>query len=183
MIITKQTSLTDVACIVCTALDRIGITAVLTGGSAATFYAPSSYQSFDIDFVITFRGEKSKGSSVLRELGFQQVADYYKHEDCVFPLEFPPGPLMIGNDFVTKWSTKSKNDNILHVLDPTDCCRDRLAAYLFWNDFSGLEQALAVYESCQNDIDVDRVRAWCKREGQSEKFELFQQRISEMANK
>jgi hypothetical protein len=52
-------SLVDVAFAVCTALDRDGITAVLTGGSAATFYAPEAYQSEDADFVLSFDARPS----------------------------------------------------------------------------------------------------------------------------
>lgn len=51
--ITATSSLVDVAFAVGTALERAGITAVLTGGSAATFYAPDAYQSSDLDFLIT----------------------------------------------------------------------------------------------------------------------------------
>lgn len=53
--ITTSSSLTDVAFAVCTALHRAGYTSVLTGGSAATFYAPTAYQSKDLDFVITLQ--------------------------------------------------------------------------------------------------------------------------------
>jgi hypothetical protein len=42
-VITAQTPLVDVAFEVCTALDVAGYVAVLTGGSAATYYVPSQY--------------------------------------------------------------------------------------------------------------------------------------------
>ena len=38
-----NSSLTDVAFAVCTALHEAGYTVILTGGSAATFYAPEAY--------------------------------------------------------------------------------------------------------------------------------------------
>jgi hypothetical protein len=44
-------SLIDGAFAVCTALDAAGFTAILCGGSAATFYAPGAYVSADNDFV------------------------------------------------------------------------------------------------------------------------------------
>ena len=116
MKISPKSSLVEVAFSVCTTLDTEGIKAVLTGGSAATFYAPASYQSFDLDFVITFSAEKNDGPKRLSSLGFEQIGDYYKHPDCDFPLEFPPGPLTIGDDFVTSWSTVRNGESLLHIL-------------------------------------------------------------------
>lgn len=66
---------------------------------------------------------------------------------------------------------------MLHVLTPTDCCRDRLAAFLFWNDFAGLEQALAVAVA-RDDVDREVVRDWCARAGAAPKWELFARRLA-----
>ena len=173
---TAWTSLVDVAYAVCTALDRAGTTAVLTGGSAATFYAPDAYQSADLDFVITFnsRGDSEKA---LFALGYERRHDFYQHPESPFPLEFPSGPLSVGDDRITRWSTHERGDELLRVLSPTDCCRDRLAAFLHWNDFSSLEQALAVYRTQSLSIDLEIIEDWCTRERQPEKFELFVERI------
>lgn len=62
MSINATTPLAEVATAVCSALDRTGITAVLTGGSAATYYAPEAYQSSDIDFVAVRFGPTQPGS-------------------------------------------------------------------------------------------------------------------------
>lgn len=62
MTISANTPLFEVAMAVCSALDRAGITAVLTGGSAATYYAPEAYQSSDIDFVAVRFGRTNKPS-------------------------------------------------------------------------------------------------------------------------
>lgn len=63
------------------------------------------------------------------------------------------------------------------MLTPTDSCRDRLASYLFWNDFSGLEQALAVQRARPDDVDLKLVREWCHREGHVQKYDLFAARL------
>jgi hypothetical protein len=175
--ITATSTLTDVAFAVCTALDQRGITAVLTGGSAATFYAPEAYQSHDLDFVITLRPSAAIGEDALSDLGFQRRADYYVHPAAPFPLEFPPGPLMVGDDLIRTWNTEHRGSEILHILTPTDCCRDRLASFLFWNDFSGLEQAIAVYRARRSEVDLDAIGAWCRRERQPDKYTLFERRI------
>lgn len=170
--ISKNSSLIDIAFEVSTALNDVGITAVLTGGSAATYYAPHAYQSADLDFVITFRGNQ-KGEEALSRLGYIRTNDYYKHPDSKFPLEFPPGPLAIGDDQVESWDTVKRNELLLHILSPTDCCRDRLCAFLFWNDFSGLEQALAVYQTQKSGINLEVIEQWCERENSTQKYELF----------
>ena len=181
MTLSETSTLVDVAFAVCTALDRSSITAVLTGGSAATYYAPDAYQSSDIDFVITFTGDRGKGEPALRSLGYERHGDFYVHPAAAFPLEFPPGPLMIGDDLVRTWTTEAgPREQQLHVLSPTDCCRDRLAALLYWNDFSGLEQALAVCRAQRKRIDMAAIRDWCAREGKSEKFELFEKRVARL---
>jgi hypothetical protein len=70
-VITALSTLTDIAFAVCTALERAGFVAVLTGGSAATFYAPDAYQSKDLDFVITLRGQA--GEEALKAIGFDPL--------------------------------------------------------------------------------------------------------------
>lgn len=173
--ITATSTLADVAFAVCTALERAGFVVVLTGGSAATFYAPDAYQSKDLDFVIALRG--SAGEQALKAIGFERKGDYYLHSASPFLLEFPPGPLAIGEDQVTTWSTIRRQGEVLHVLSPTDSCRDRLASFLFWNDFSGLEQALAVFRARRDEVDLRVIRDWCQRERQEEKLELFLERL------
>lgn len=172
--IQAASSLTDVAFAVCTALDGKGFRAVLTGGSAATHYAPEAYQSGDLDFVLALRG--SDGEAALTALGFVKNADFYRHPRSHFLLEFPPGPLAVGEDLIKSWNTVRRGEELLHVLTPTDCCRDRLASYLFWNDFSGLEQAIAVFRARPHEVDLNVVEDWCRREAHSEKFHLFASR-------
>lgn len=87
---------------------------------------------------------------------------------------------MIGDDHITAWSTVRRGDEVVHVLTPTDSCRDRLAAFLFWNDFSGLEQALAVC-SARPDVDLAVVRDWCQRCGEPKKWALFAGRVGARA--
>lgn len=148
----------------------------MTGGSAATFYAPEAYQSRDIDFVITFQGER--GDETLEKLGYRKSGDHYEHADAPFPLEFPAGPLMIGEEIITRWNTVRRTGEILHVLSATDSVRDRLAAFLYWNDFSALEQALSVCSAQPAEIDLASIREWCARERQLEKYELFHSRVT-----
>ncbi len=110
-------------------------------------------------------------------LGFTKKADYYHHPRSPFLLEFPPGPLAVGDDLIKAWSTVRRGDEVLYVLSPTDSCRDRLASFLFWNDFSGLEQALFVFRAQSHSVNLNIIEDWCRREGHGQKFGLFASRI------
>ena len=147
------------------------VTAVMMGGSAATYYAPEAYQSKDIDFIITMHSPG--GQDALAALGYRPSGDYYLHAESPFPLEFPAGPLMVGDERIERWDTSRRRDEVLHVLTPTDSCRDRLAAFMFWNDFSALDQALAVYGARRDDTDLKLIGRWCRRAGHADKYDLF----------
>jgi hypothetical protein len=177
-LISSSSTLTQVAFTVCTALHRAGYTAVMTGGSAATYYAPHAYVSDDIDFVLTL--SSSGGEDALAKLGYCRKHDFYVHPDSRFPLEFPPGPLAIGDDLVETWNTIHRRSELLHVLTPTDSCRDRLASFLFWKDFNGLEQALEVCRAQGAKVKLKEVREWCFRERKPDEFQLFRHRLVQL---
>jgi hypothetical protein len=175
-VIDETTTLTDICFIVCTALDRSGIVAVLTGGSAATVYAPEAYQSRDADFVLTVRSDAAEqGSNILLHLGYEERGGTYIHAKSVFTVEFPRGPLAIGDDLITSWDTLAHDERVLHILSRTDCVRDRLAWYYYDRDISALFAAIAVAKS--GPYDVERVREWSVREGQRDGFEDFLIRV------
>ena len=66
---------------------------------------------------------------------------------------------------------------LLLEISPTDSCRDRLAAYFFWRDWSGLEQALAVARARRTNIDFERIRSWSRAEGHSAQCDEFLLRL------
>jgi hypothetical protein len=115
-----------VAFIVCTALAGQDIAAVLTGGSAATVYAPHAYQSRDMDFILHWQGKTTGGAAVLNSLGYTERGQTWHHSDSPFTLEFPKGPLAVGDDLIKSWDTLHSGELLLHILTPTDCVRDRL---------------------------------------------------------
>lgn len=169
MTIDAQSSLTDVCFEVCTALGRGGITAVLTGGSAATVYAPAVYQSRDADFVITMNA--AGGATILEQLGYVGRGGTYAHAENQYTLEFPRGPLAIGDDLIRTWDTLRKGDRVLHILSRTDCVRDRLMWFYVQNDRSALAAAIGVAGS--GAIDADLVRSWSAREGFQRECDYF----------
>ena len=64
---------------------------------------------------------------------------------------------------------------VLNLLSPTDCVKDRLAAYYHWNDLQCLEQALTVTE--HREIDFNEVRRWSSLEGMQIKFNEIKERL------
>jgi hypothetical protein len=179
MEIARESSLADVARAVCTALHDIGITVVLTGGSAATLYAPDAYQSEDIDFVaVEIRSpEGGSAEACLAELGYRRERDHYRHATNPYPIEFPPGPLAVGGELVSEWNTQRRGRTVLNVLTATDSCKDRLAAFFHWNDRAGLAQALAVAWAAGDGIDFPRLARWAESEGAAEKYIEFERRL------
>ncbi|MHB8635113.1 MAG: hypothetical protein ACYC96_01420 [Fimbriimonadaceae bacterium] len=70
---------------------------------------------------------------------------------------------------------------LLHILSPTDCVRDRLAGFLFWqNGFSALEQAVGVAMAVGANLEV--IREWCRTEGKLDRFETFRARLEYRKN-
>lgn len=169
--IRADSTLLDVCYAVCTTLERDGVTAVLTGGSAATFYAPEAYQSRDADFIVMKRPRIISSPSAMETLGYNERSGIYIHETNAFTVEFPPGPLAIGGDLVSAWETFERHDEQLHVLNRTDCVRDRLAGFYFYADRSSLRSAVAVARS--GAIDIDCIRTWSERERELARFEDF----------
>ncbi len=157
-------SLVDGAFAVCTALDTAGFTAVLCGGSAATYYAPEAYMSADNDFVMTVEVPRREIGAILAPLGFREKGRIYVHDAVTWTVDFPRGPLAIGRDVVTMWATVRRGEELLHVINPIDSVRDRCMHYWAWNDYSGLAQALAVAKTQRERVDVHAVRAWTEAE-------------------
>ncbi len=178
--IAAESSLIDVAFAVGTALDRSGFTAVLTGGSAATYHS-GSYQSLDLDFVVTVASPNTETFvGALLDIGYRRSDRQFRHASTRYTLDFPRGPLMIGIDEISVWETHRRGDETLHVLTRTDSVRDRLAAFFHWNDRSSLATACAVATS--GPIDVESIRAWSEREGSLEKCREFE-RVLALATK
>jgi len=61
------------------------------------------------------------------------------------------------------------------LLSPTDCVKDRLAAYYHWNDEQSLDQALMVYK--ENQVDLGEVERWSLNEGMEVKFKVFKESL------
>jgi len=186
-LIDRTSTLEDVCFAVAGALQAADLHAVLTGGSAAAVYAPASYGSDDADFVLTGEIDGEELKRALLAIGFRQaVGGMFAHPKTQYTVEFPKGPLAVGADYVRESATLRRGRIHLRILTPTDCVRDRLAHFYFWNDYTALSAAVGVARSKHGKkVDIDDLRRWTRRESRASgqnyaaKFAEFNQRVAE----
>ena len=153
-----------------------GITVVLSGGAAVSIYTANKYVSRDIDLVNVYSVERRKIRTAMEEIGFRETRRYFHHPASRHIVEFPPGPLAIDDQPVRTISRVRFATGTLRVISATDCVKDRLAAFYFWDDQPSLEQAVLV--AGHKRVRMAEVRAWSRRLGMLPKFEAFLQRIT-----
>ena len=168
-------SMEELAGYVCSQLEKEGIKTVLSGGSCVEIYSQGKYTSDDIDLIDRFNGGHTKIKNVMFQLGFKEHNRYFVHEDTRYFIEFPRGPLGVGDAPVNEIASRENETGILRLLTPTDCIKDRLAAYYHWDDPQSLEQAIWVAQ--QNKFDIDSVKEWSRNEKELDKFEIFKSRL------
>jgi len=105
----------------------------------------------------------------LGEIGFMEEGRHFKHPDSEFIVEFPPGPLAVGTEPVKQVDEIKLSTGILQVISPTDCVKDRLAAYYHWGDRQCLVQAISV--AGRRAIDLGEIERWSGVEGKLQEFE------------
>ncbi len=171
MRLSAQSALADVAVVVGDALRRAGIRAVLTGGACANLYSGGTYQSLDADFVLSGRCTTEDLEVALATVGFKRERDRYVHPRVPFFVEFPRGPLGIGEDLRIRPVWRSRRSAKTLALSATDACRDRLAAFYHWNDRQSLAAAVAI--AVRNRVAFGKIRGWSRNEGHAEGYLLF----------
>lgn len=65
----------------------------------------------------------------MHSLGFSEKDRYFVHPDTPLFVEFPSGPLGVGDAPVEEIAELDTEAGVLRLLTPTDCIKDRLAAY------------------------------------------------------
>ena len=171
----KSMSQVELAAYVQDALQAKGIRVVLSGGSVVSFYSSNKYVSKDLDLINTSFSKHSKIKAVMDKLGFHEQGRYFIHPETTFFIEFPDGPLSVGEEPVKEISEFELSTGTLRILSPTDCVKDRLCAFYFWSDLQGLEQAILVTKSQQ--VDLKEIRRWSKVEEKEKEFKAFADKV------
>ena len=99
----SEMTIGELAAFVCSHLKNNGIDVVLSGDACVFIYSLNRYQSFDLDFIENITTSRKMLKEVLQEIGFIEEHRYFKSPETKFFLEFPPGPLSIGDEPVKKY--------------------------------------------------------------------------------
>ncbi|MBC7458773.1 MAG: nucleotidyltransferase [Bdellovibrionaceae bacterium] len=141
----KHMSIGEFAARVASQLEEQGISTVLTGGAVVSIYTENKYMSYDADFITESDNQKING--VMKDLGFQKQGKDFKHPDTDFFVEFPTGPLAVGDLQIKATGELDFKGHKLKLLSPTESVMDRLAGYFHWNDLQNLDQAVWIAEN------------------------------------
>ena len=147
-------------------LEGAGIRSVLVGGAVVSIYTEGLYRSGDLDLVPDDFG-RARLEEVLRGIGFlPSKSRYFKHPDCphLF-LEFPRGPVEIGQEFPIVPDEIEVAGRKLRLLSPTDSVKDRLAGYIHWRSRANFDQAVLICRRQTERVDLAAVGEWCRAEG------------------
>jgi hypothetical protein len=155
-------------------LDR-GIDVVLSGGAVVAFYTSGKYVSRDLDLVNRFASRRSAIRQAMQDIGFHESGRHFVHPDTPFFVEFPPGPLSVGEDNNITIHDVVLDTGLLRLLSPTDCVKDRLSWYYHFGDLQTLEQAVLVAR--EQTIDLREIRRWSKAEGKLPQFDAIRRRL------
>ncbi|MDG5813882.1 hypothetical protein QA601_02235 [Chitinispirillales bacterium ANBcel5] len=175
----ENLSIRELAALICENLNREGLKATLSGGACAEIYSNEKYVTGDLDFVVNYFWHQNDEiiNKVMTALGFEKEGRIFINESVAYSVEFPPGPLGIGEQSQIKPVELNLITGNLSLLSPTDSVKDRLAGYFYGNDAQCLEQAMLI---CQmNKVNMNEIRRWAKIENQPEKFKEFEKRVGE----
>ncbi len=165
----------ELAALICSTLQANGVRATLSGGACAQIYSAGMCVTGDLDFVVNYLvpGKQEREiEAAMTSLGFRRSGRLYECDSITYAVEFPPGPLGIGEQWQIQPVERSFPTGVLSLLSPTDCVKDRLACFFYAGDRQCLRQALLV---CQhNDVDLQEVRRWARQERHPEKMSVFE---------
>ena len=128
-----------------------------------------------MDFVVTRYIDMKKIKKLLGKIAFKEKGRHFKHKNIEYFIEFIPPPLSVGEESVKEISEIKVKKYLLKILSPTDCVKDRLAAFYHWNDRQSLYQALMVCK--EQKVNLNELKRWSKNEGMINKFFDFKKEL------
>ncbi len=168
--INAKTTRLQLAAEITKALEKNGMSAVLVGGAVVSIYTDNEYESKDLDFISS--AEHKKIAQVMKTLGFEAEGKNFCHPNTNLSVEFPSGPIGIGDRVPVKPEGQIKVGNITVILfSPTQSTMDRLSWFYFNNDRQCLDQAVMI--ALKQPVDFKEIKKWSLEEGMGSKFEVF----------
>ena len=154
-----STSIIELAAIVAEHLHQHEIEAVLVGGLAVEIYSENLYLTKDIDMVNTNYKKPEDVHQAMAELGFYKQGRVYVNETTDITIEFPPGPLSVGDELIKHTVVVQVANGSIPILDIKDVVKDRMAAYFHWQDNQSLIQAMALL--IKHKIEPNEFEEFC----------------------
>ncbi|MCL2389379.1 MAG: hypothetical protein FWC85_03240 [Elusimicrobia bacterium] len=177
----KNMNLLDTASFVCGFLQENKIEVVLVGGACVSIYTDNKYLSNDFDLVCDTTLKEIE--PVLLKIGYKRKGRLFVNENSDFVVDFVPPPVMVGQEHITRKETIKTKFGKLNLLTPTDCLKDRLAGFYFWQDPQSFEQALLIYKDQKKKVDLKDIEKWSNAQNAKDKFKLFIDKISPKVKK
>jgi hypothetical protein len=165
----------EMAGFIASELKSRGIDVVLSGGSCVSIYSHGKYVSLDLDFVNISFTKRKHIIRAMESLGFLEEDRFFKHPETDILVEFPAGPLGVGEEPVKQIDEIDTGTGVLRIISPTDCVKDRLTWYYHDNDTECLEQAVLVAKN--RVIDLDEIQRWSEGEGKGKEFQEIRARL------
>ena len=141
-----QEEMIELAIKVSDQLQSKGINVVLVGGLAVSCYTDHQYLTNDIDMIDTTYAKPKTVHEAMADLGFYKKGRYFVSDEIDTSVEFPTAPLRVGDEVVQEYVTLQIGSGSLSILKAEDIIKDRLSAYMHWNDFQSLSQALSIMQ-------------------------------------
>ncbi len=152
-----------------------GIEVILSGGAAVAIYSRGRYVSGDLDLVNARFTKRSAIREAMQEIGFREVGRHFEHPETDLFVEFPAGPLSVGEEPIGKVDEIELATGTLRLISPLDCVKDRLMAYYFWSDQQCLYQASLVVQ--ERHVDLNKLRRWSETIGEADEFERIEAKL------
>jgi hypothetical protein len=143
-----------------------GMDFILVGGATVQFYTQAKYETKDIDVIL--RGDtKELIEEIMTSLDFRRTSNYRQFENPLFhfSVEFPPSPIEIGSRTISKVNVIETPEGPLEIIRIEDIIMDRIIAGVEWEDRPSLDQARLLWVMRKDEIDLDYLTDFAKKEG------------------
>lgn len=159
---------TAIAGIITKALEPIGVTPIIVGGTAVEFYTLGQYATMDIDFVGDTNDEMKR---IMEELGFERQGRFWQIPGTDIMVEFPSAKLDGAMDRVQPVEYKGK---CAYFIGLEDLILNRVQEAEHWNYSGSEEWAVNLMVSHYEDIDWSYCHKKANEYGCLKKFEKIQ---------
>lgn len=177
----NTTSITELAGIIAEHLQLQGIEVVLVGGLAVEIYTENLYLTKDIDMVNTNYQPPKLIHKAMAELRFHKQGRVYVNATTNITVEFPSAPLSVGDELIKSTTHKRVANKNIPILKVEDVVKDRLAAFIHWQDRQSLIQATAIL--IKHYLNPTLFKKFCMREGTAEHYKMLEKLYRQASEK